>query len=217
MPRVEVKPDNGDRGAGPESLKPCNNTFPNRSIKAVGIPEVTAGVPAIEPSEPAGPGSHSIRMNFGKELGQQRIVLSWNGQDPQASIVLGLTDVNPGDFALSPRAGFFDRQSRGRFCTFYQWRQWPLGKQTVTHGMRNHSSEDRVNQKKLTADGEGATTPSGELEITFWDDGGKVRGSNLRGREGGSPNRFKGRKRRRNWRQKPFGWKDQRPQKVLLW
>jgi hypothetical protein len=135
------------------------------------------------PPEPADPRGGGVGVHFGKEFSEERRVLGGDGEDAETSFFLRDTDIVPSDLALAAIAGFLSGPEEST-PAFINSRDNTGRENTRSHGMGNHCSEDRINEDKPAANGEGPAPPSREAHITFRHDGGEIRKPELMGGKG---------------------------------
>jgi hypothetical protein len=96
----------------------------------------------------------------------------WNGKDTKATQIFRRANLSPCNFAVTARASFLPSPKEGT-APFINGFNNPRREKPRTHGMGDHGRENRVDQKKRSANGKGATTPTGEAHITLGNNGAK--------------------------------------------
>jgi hypothetical protein len=122
-------------------------------------------------------------VEFGEEFGKESGVLVANGKDSHSPVVLRGADSLPSDLALTAIASFLasPKKSAPTFVNGFNHACW---KDSGSHGMSKHGSEDRVDKKQATANGKGAPTLARKPQITLSHDRVEIGNAQLVSREG---------------------------------
>jgi hypothetical protein len=133
------------------------------------VAKVSGVGPAVSTAEPADPRGIGVRVDFGKEFGEQGRILFANGKNTKPTQMLGSADVRPSNLALAARTGFVASPEEGSSPLINSLDD-PSRKDSGGHSMGEHSSEDRVDKKEAPPNRKRTPSPPRKAQVAFSND-----------------------------------------------